>query len=350
MDLSNYASKAGTQVAIIYANSQIAEKLGTDDNLVISGANTLYLSPVENVSGWIRKTLGGEMDDDDFSWGFSDEPAQIANSIKPKRRIRIACYSPLGGVGKTTASVMLGKLAQEAGHSVCIIESDNDNAGVLQALGAQSVTEGLGSLLEEEWEQYSLFENRAASLIQVINGIAVVPIGSDSLGLKCDQNNIGNLYEWVNKQSYNVVIYDLPPQLNELSVYKTLQEVDIVILVGEPTTKAEEKLLRFVSRAQGLQGLKDINSKLRLIINKYVATAGITDTEIAETVGIPLLGTIPVDPEHYYRMINDRKLSIPSNSPWRSTWGVIYPEDSAQTQSSIPKKKGGFFKSFLGLK
>lgn len=352
MDLSGYVIKSNTQIGIIYANSQAAGTLVAGDLEKIPGADSLYLSPVETVSGWIRKTLSGGADEDDFSWDFGSEVP--SSPEKPKRRIRIACYSPLGGVGKTTASVMIGKLAQDSGQSVCIIESDNDNAGVLQALGSQPVSDGLGCFLEEEWEQADVFENRIKECLQTAHGISVVPIGSDTLGMKCDQNNIGNLYEWANRQPYSVVIYDLPPQLSELSVYKTLQEVDIIILIGEPTTKAEEKLIRFVTRAQGLQGLKDIESKLRLLINKYISNAGITDAEIAETVGIPLIGTIPVDPEGYYKMINNRKITILKDSPWHDVWGALSPyvEDPSIVTKPVKTKvaKGGFWKKLLGIK
>lgn len=351
MDLSGYTVKSNVQVGIIYANSQVAETLIAGDLEKIPGADSLYLSPVETVSGWIRKTLSGGIGEDDFSWDFGAESPSPPE--KPKRRIRIACYSPLGGIGKTTASVMIGKLAQESGQSVCIIESDNDNAGVLQALGSQPVTDGLGCFLSEEWEQADLFESRVKECLQVAHGISVLPIGSDTLGMKNDKSNIGNLYEWANRQPYNVIIYDLPPQLSDLSVYTTLQEVDVIILIGEPTTKAEEKLIRFVTRAQNLQGLQDINSKLRLVINKYIPNAGITDTEIAETVGIPLIGTIAVDPEAYYKIINDRRIIISKDSAWHDVWGALSPyvEDPSCTPKPIESKsKGGFWKKLLGLK
>ena len=352
MDISGYVTRSNVQTGIIYANSQAAETLTAGDLEKIPEASLLYLSPVETVSGWIRKTLSDGADEDDFSWDFGAESPVPPE--KPKRRVRIACYSPLGGVGKTTASVILGKLAQESGQSVCIIESDNDNAGVLQALGSQPVTDGLGCFLEEEWEQADLFENRIKDCLQTAHEISVVPIGSDTLGIKCGQDNIGNLFEWANRQHYNVIIYDLPPQLSELSVYKTLQEVDIIILVGEPTTKAEEKLMRFVTRAQNLQGLQDINSKLRLVINKYIPNAGITDLEIAGTVGIPLIGTIAVDPEAYYKMINNRRIIIPKDSPWRDVWGALSPY--VEDPSCVPKPaeskaaKGGFWKKLLGIR
>ncbi|KLU61690.1 CobQ/CobB/MinD/ParA nucleotide binding domain protein [Peptococcaceae bacterium CEB3] len=355
LDLSGY-TPGQAQVGIIYANNQVCDTLGASDLEKIAEANLLYLAPAENVSGWIRRTLDGDHADDEFAWNFvesEDSNVSLVPVVKPKTRLKIACYSPLGGIGKTTASVMIGKLAQESGHSVCIVESDNDNAGVLQALGAPPVTEGLGSILDEEWEQYDLFRERVQGYLQKVDDIAVLPIGADTLGMKCDEDNIANLYSWVNSQAYDTVIYDLPPQLSELSVYKTLQEVDTIILIGEPTIKAEEKLMRFITRTQNLQGLKDVAGKLKLIINKYVPTAGVKDVEIAETTGIPLIATVPADPEGYYRMINDRKLNIPA--AWRDVWEILSPLDwgakgSKAFNQAKRVKKNGFWKSLLGIK
>lgn len=352
MDLSSYEA-GSAQVGVIYANNQACDSLGGSDLEKIPGANLLYLSPAENVSGWIRRTLGGDNLEDDFSWNFSTESGNEPNlpvMIKPKHRLKIACYSPLGGIGKTTTSVIIGKLAQESGHSVCIVESDNDNAGVLQALGTSSVTEGLGSILAEEWEQSDLFAAKTKKYLQVVEGIAVLPMGADTLEINCTQDNIKNLYEWVDQQGYDVVIYDLPPQLADISVYHALQEVDIVILLGEPTIKAEENLIRFVAKAQNLQGLKDIAAKLKLIVNKYVPTSGVKDIEISEATGISLIATIPANPEAYYKMINNRKLDIPSDSPWRDAWNALNPVPGGVQQTPKKAKKKSFWKGILGIK
>lgn len=269
------------------------------------------------------ETIVGWQGESDLAWGdtstseleFSDSPSQSTQSFK-KKKGSIAVFSPGGGVGKTTMVVHLAKLAEQARINVVIIETDEDKGGVLRYLGKQPAHVGLDSLTESDWENEINFESKIGEIVQSVGRIKVIPMVGTLTGLICNMQNVNLLHSWAQSQ-FDLIIYDLPPRLRDVMTYSVLQEADQVVLVAEPTDVLMDALQKHLRLCKEVQKFHDLPQKYQLLVNKVPEKEGLDPEEMANALGLPLLGVIPADLEHYDMVINRARFDIPADSPWR---------------------------------
>jgi len=193
---------------------------------------------------------------------------------------------------------------------------------VLRYLGKQPAQVGLDSLEETDWGNEALFKRRLGEIVQSVGRIQVVPMIGTLNGLVCNVNNVSVLHEWARSQ-FDLTIYDLPPRLRDVMTYSVLQEADEVVLVAEPTDVLMDALQKHLRLCKEVQRLHELPKKYRLLINKVPEREGLDPEEMAEALGLPLLGVIPADLEHYDKIINRAKFDIPSDSPWRMVYANL---------------------------
>ena len=298
------------KIALLYGNMPVP----------VTDKGVSYTKLTGNLPGCVysfMESLVGWQGESDLTWG---ETPDLDLSPQPTRKSRsIALFSPGGGVGKTTTVVHLAKLADQARINVGIIETDEDKGGVLRYLGKQPAQVGLDSLEETDWGNEVLFKRRIGEIVQSVGRIKVVPMIGTLNGLVCNINNVSVLHEWA-KSQFDLTIYDLPPRLRDVMTYSVLQEADEVILVAEPTDVLMDALQKHLKLCKEVQRFHELPKKYRLLINKVPEREGLDPEEMAEALGLPLLGVIPADMEHYDKIINRGKFDIPADSPWRMVY------------------------------
>lgn len=278
------------------------------------------------INDFMEQLLGQSFQVNDLTWGGeSDESANLWSPVRS-----VALFSPGGGVGKTTTAVHLAKLAEQAHIDVGIVETDEDKGGVLRYLGKQPAQEGLDSLGKAEWDNEELFKESVERLVQKVGRIQVVPMVGTFNGLVCDVKNVSSLHRWVESR-FSLTLYDLPPRLRDVMTYSVLQEADLVILVAEPTDVLMDALQKHMRLCQEVDKFRDLPQKYRLLVNKVPEKEGLKPEEMAAALGLPLLGVIPADMEHYDKIINRARFEIPADSPWR----LIYENAGLQGSKSV---------------
>jgi len=354
------------KIALLYGKSSIppADKFLTFPKLVGNLP--------ECVDEFLETLLDHDMLDDlnDLNWDenesrksknrneFSSD--RHSNKWSPVRSV--ALFSPGGGVGKTTAAVHLAKLAEQARINVGLIETDEDKGGVLRYLGRPPAHEGLDSLEKTVWDNEELFRESIERLVHKVGRIQVVPMVSTFNGLSCNVKNVSSLFNWADSK-FTLTLYDLPPRLRDVMTFSVLQEVDQVILVAEPTDVLMDALQKHMQLCQDVEQFHNLPRKYRLLVNKVPEKNGLRPEEMADALGLPLLGSIPADVEHYDRIINHAKFEIPADSPWRTVFsnldlgsdssGVTPIEDDFYNHRVSPREKGnkkkhkGFFSFFF---
>lgn len=338
------------KIALLYGNMPVPE---TDSRRVT------YSKLTGTLPGCVysfMESLVGSQGADDLTWG---EPSDLEFSFHPAQKTRsIALFSPGGGVGKTTAVVHLAKLADQARINVGIIETDEDKGGVLRYLGKQPAQVGLDSLEETDWGNEALFDRRIGEIVQTVGRIKVVPMIGTLNGLVCNVNNVSLLHEWA-KSQFDLTIYDLPPRLRDVMTYSVLQEADQVVLVAEPTDVLMDALQKHLRLCKEVQRFHDLPQKYQLLVNKVPEREGLDPEEMAKTLGLPLLGVIPADLEHYDKIINRARFDIPTDSPWRMVYAnlglgganivPIQSPPKAENSSKVKYKgRKGLFGFFFG--
>jgi len=312
------------KIALLYGKSPIppADKFLTFPKLVGNLP--------ECVDGFLETLLDHNILGD-LSWAESESESRSrnrndfasdrhSNTWSPVRSV--ALFSPGGGVGKTTTAVHLAKLAEQSRINVGLIETDEDKGGVLRYMGRPPAHEGLDSLEKTVWDDEDFFKESIERLVQKVGRIQVVPMVSTFAGLACTVKNVSSLFHWADSQ-FALTLYDLPPRLRDVMTFSVLQEVDQVILVAEPTDVLMDALQKHMQLCQGVEQFHNLPSKYRLLVNKVPEKNGLRPEEMAEALGLPLLGAIPADIEHYDRIINHAKFEIPADSPWRTVFSNL---------------------------
>ncbi|AFM01464.1 ATPase involved in chromosome partitioning [Desulfitobacterium dehalogenans ATCC 51507] len=275
----------------------------------------------ECVDGFLEPLLQdncGDLNEElNWDWDESEAKHKRSNKFTPVRSV--ALFSPGGGVGKTTAAVHLAKLAEQARINVGLIETDEDKGGVLRYLGKSPAQEGLDSLEKAVWDDEVFFSENIKRIVQKVGRIQVVPMVSTFNGLSCNMQNVSSLFTWANSQ-FDLTLYDLPPRLRDVMTFSVLQAVDQVVLVAEPTDILMDALQKHLKLCQEVEQFSNLPKKYRLLVNKVPEKNGLSPEEMADALGLPLLGSISADVEHYDRMINRAKFEIPSDSSWRKVF------------------------------
>jgi len=143
--------------------------------------------------------------------------------------------------------------------------------------------------------------------------------------------------------------------------YSVLQEADEVVLVAEPTDVLMDALQKHLKLCKEVQRFHELPKKYWLLVNKVPEREGLDPEEMAEALGLPLLGVIPADLEHYDKIINRAKFDIPADSPWRmvsANLGLggacnpimpIHNPAKAKSNTKVKKKeRRGLFSYFFG--
>lgn len=275
------------------------------------------------VNGFVESLIGQAKEhQSDLTWGEYLEDYTPGSSKSWSSIRSIALFSPGGGVGKTTTGVHLAKLAEQANVNVGLIETDEDKGGVLRYLGKPPALEGLDSLEKHIWDNEELFKENIERLVQKVGRIQVVPMVSTFGGLSCNVKNVSSLFRWAESR-FSLTLYDLPPRLRDVMTFSVLQEVDQVILVAEPTEVLLDALQKHMLLCQEVEQFRNLPSKYRLLVNKVPEKDGLRPEEMADALGLPLLGAIPADIENYDRIINRAKFEIPVDSPWRTVFANL---------------------------
>ncbi|AFM42959.1 Flp pilus assembly protein, ATPase CpaE [Desulfosporosinus acidiphilus SJ4] len=336
------------KVAVLYGSRSVPVSERFEGVRPLTGALPGCIRDWMNQENILTSDAQGDM----LEWDDSGNDANPSASGKGKNR-RIGIWSPGGGVGKTTGVVHLAKLAEQDRWNVGIVETDEDKGGVLRYLGKMPAKIGLDSMAKQLWEDPHLFAQEMEKIVQTVGRIQVVPMTGTVDGLTCDDKSVDTLHEWTESR-FALTLYDLPPRLRDVMTFSVLNEVDDVIVVVEPTDVLMDAMDKHLRLCREIQKMQDLPQKYKLIVNKVPENHGLNPQEMADSLGIPLLGVVPAEIEHYDRIINKGRFVIPNDSPWRTIYqnlnlgGMDNPSPVLMAKRPIQKNKRGWLQRLLG--
>jgi Mrp family chromosome partitioning ATPase len=212
-------------------------------------------------------------------------------------RRKILVLSGKGGVGKSTVAVNLAVALQEAGHRVGLLDVDVHGPSVPTLLGLE------GTIMRGIREE----------LIPVqVRGLAVV-----SLGFLLQEPDAAVIWRGPVKMSLirqflgdvawgdlDYLVIDVPPGTGDepLSVCELLGHVDGAVIVTTPQRVATRDVRRSVTFCRQLQVpvlgvIENMSGFVCPGCGQVTPMLGVGGgQEIAQDMGVPLLGAIPMDP------------------------------------------------------
>jgi CO dehydrogenase maturation factor len=209
-----------------------------------------------------------------------------------------------GGTGKTTFTALVIKYLLETGR-VPILAIDGDPSSNLNLALGMELRETVGQIREETKEQVSKgtfqagmskpdwFEYKVSECLVEGKGVDLLAMGRpEGPTCYCAANNmlracidrLGNDYAWV--------VIDNEAGMEHIS-RQTTRDVDILFIISDPTQRglaAVEHIVRLIRELGTRIG------KAYLVINNVVGELPEVLRQRAESLGIPLLGTLPHDP------------------------------------------------------
>lgn len=242
----------------------------------------------------------------------------IAERVLQEMSIRIA-FAGKGGTGKTTISSLLIRYLIEAGKGTILAVDADPNSNLNCALGVRinktiseifneakeidTIDNGVrGNYIKEKVPDEGLTRTKDFDLL-------VVGVPQEE-GCYCIPMSIlKHNMEMFNDQ-YDFMIIDDEAGMEYLS-RQVIQEVDIMLIISDPTVKG----VRTAGRIHQLAKTLNIDiGKAYLIVTK-TADATPLQGEI-ESAGLELLGTVPFDKQLADYDLHDRPLvELPADSP-----------------------------------
>lgn len=199
------------------------------------------------------------------------------NSKDEKVNKAIAIASGKGGTGKTVTALNLGMTIHKAGKHVVIIDADiNDpNLGVNLGIYEPQVT--INEVLEEK-------KSFIESLYIHSSGLRVIPA---SLSINFLNTNMELMGELINDLG-GYTIVDCGPGLDN-NVITALESSDEVIAVTNPIRSSISGCMRLIEVAV------DLDKEVKGILVNNLTSKEISNEEIEQITGRPVLGEIPYD-------------------------------------------------------
>ncbi len=209
----------------------------------------------------------------------------------------IAVMSGKGGVGKSLVSSLLAVLLRRRGHTVGILDADITGASIPHMFGVTSRPMGSDT---------GILPVMSASGIEVMSMNLLIPEEGSAVIWRGPllTRAIGQFWNDVLWGSLDYLIVDLPPGTADapLSALQTLP-ISGVIIVTTPqdlTTMIVRKAVDMARKMdKAIIGLVENMSYLYVEeIDRKIELFGASKAEaIAESIGAPLLGRLPIDPD-----------------------------------------------------
>jgi septum site-determining protein MinD len=190
-----------------------------------------------------------------------------------------------GGVGKTTSSINLGTLLAASGYSTVVVEMDLAMANLVDFLDVDIDT-------DEDATFHDVLAGDAAvteAMYETDVGLSIVPSGTTLEGYAdTDLDRLPGIVETL-RWHHDIVLLDTPAGLSEETI-RPLKLADDVLLISTPRVAS----IRNVSNTNELA--ERVDAPVRgLILTKSGTGASPGADEIAEFLGVELLGHVPED-------------------------------------------------------
>jgi pilus assembly protein CpaE len=224
----------------------------------------------------------------------------LRDQVRPPRATGLgviyAVFPAKGGVGATTVATNLAGALQARGERTCLVDLNLNMGDVLAFLdlaGGYSIADVVNNIGRLD---RGLLD---ASLLRHGSGIQVLAQShrieeSD----RVDAEAVGQLLQFL-RHHYGAVVLDGLRSFDDVSVAAVDASDQIVLLVTQ-----EVPAVRDARRCVGLFKRLGSEEKLKLVVNRYQKTNEINPAVIAETVGLPVAGTISNDYPAVIRAVN----------------------------------------------
>ncbi len=235
---------------------------------------------------------------------------------------KVIALAGKGGVGKTTVSALVTRyFAKKGGSPLLAIDADpNSNLGETLGLKIENTVGDVRENFMKDPQAVPSGMDKTLYLEMLMNQVLIEQKTYDLLvmgrqegqGCYCMVNNILNRFAEELEKNYKYMLVDNEAGMEHLS-RRTKGKVDYLILVTDYALRG----LRAVGRINGmLEGLKLTVAAKGLVVNRAPEKLSQAFLDEVESIGLPIIGTIPDDTNLLEFDMERRSLmDLPDDSP-----------------------------------
>lgn len=274
--------------------------------LAIKGARVVVIGPPKDPDLILRAMREGARE----YLGLGETArlvAVIREQARPPRAAGlgtvVAVFPAKGGVGATSVATNLAGAMARAGDRACLVDLDlamGDALAFLDLAHGYAISDVIANMQRLDRE---LLE---ASVLQHPSGVHVLAQTERiEEASKIQPEGISSLVHFL-RVHYKSVILDGLRTLDDHAV-AALEACDHILLLVEQEVPAVRRAQRCVSF---LRRLGHGEERLRLVVNRYSASAEIKNELISATVGLPVAATIVSDYPALVKAVNHGRLLV----------------------------------------
>lgn len=226
-----------------------------------------------------------------------------------------------GGTGKTTfTSLVIRYLVERERGAILAVDAD-PNANLNEALGLE-VTSTISEILEDTKNPKSIPDGMtknmyiqyklAQSIVETKHVDLLVMGGPQGPGCYCYPNDLLRNHMESLSQNYDFLVIDNEAGLEHIS-RRTIPKIDYLFVISDASVRG----IRSAGRVYELvKSLKSPVSNINLVVTKTGEGSLATLTPEIERTGLPVIGTVPLDPLVTQYDIQGKPLfDLPGDSP-----------------------------------
>lgn len=332
------ATVGAARVAILYPHGA-----GPQETARFAGAAILEGPLPGAVLTWLRAVAGSPVSAPSL-WG--DATAGVGTGSPAPQSL--AVFSTGGGVGKTTTAVHLAVAAAGNRLATGLIELDEDRRGILTYFDRRPRA-GLDSLSPSDWAE----PPRLAAALETVGvtvqpSLTVVPMVGTLAGLQYkhgDTTYLPHVFDWAAAR-FALTVYDLPAKPRDEVVLAALMRADRIVFVADPVLSTVESAVGYLKLLESIPGAGPaLLARMGLLCNKVTRTkkADIPPADMAQALGLPLLGTVPLDIDRYYAAVNHHR--VHADAAWHTLLRAALassPDGASDAERGAVKAPGVF--------
>jgi len=193
-------------------------------------------------------------------------------------------FNPKGGVGKTTISINLGvALQMRKGQRVLLVDCDTITGHIAPSLGLGRPR----TLVNVGPDDAGPGASESVAHIATLHGSGVGLLVMAEAPLNAETLEPGRIVDAISRarESYDWVILDTHPDYGPLN-RALFNQADIILVPVTPDIPCIRAAVQFRQVATAL----DIQERLAVVVNR--ANSGVKELDVAQVVGLPILGRI----------------------------------------------------------
>ena len=225
------------------------------------------------------------------------EYAKMEPKVREKTAKIYSVFSTKGGVGKTTVSTNLAVLLKQTGKKVALLDLDVYSGDVALALdiapkrNVSDLVSDIGKLDLDLLESY-MFKHSS--------GVMVLPAPTKiEYADFVAPDHINKILRILVKE-YDYIVVDCASYMHD-PVLVALDASDVILLVTTMDIFAIKNLRSCIS---ALESSNYSRTKFRLVVNRALSEAGISEKDIEKTLGLPITVVLPQEDGTILKSIN----------------------------------------------